>query len=199
MRTIKSTILLVCRMLRWLLAVFAGYLLQMCVMPYLDIGGVTPSILFAFIGVMTVCYGRLRAYWTGALYGVLMETMMPSITMLNLVFYPIAASLAAVPFSDKSEKRLEADRSMNRDTGNGNVYVRSVLCAGLISFLNEAINITYIYLGGTVLEALHFRRGITALVATMVLTLLIAYPLRHLLGFKHAPREEKETRGRYIL
>lgn len=199
MQTIKAIIALLFKLARWAAAVFAGYLLQMCVMPYVDIAGVTPSLLFAFMGVMTVCYGRLRSFWTGGIYGILMETMMPSITMLNLVFYPIAGSLAAVPFADKSEKQLEAERSMNRDTGNGNVYVRSVLGAGLISLLNEIINITYIYLGGTTLEALHFRRGLTAIVSTMVLTLLIAWPLRHLLGFKHAPREERKTRGRYIL
>ncbi|MBR4080466.1 MAG: hypothetical protein IKK21_01615 [Clostridia bacterium] len=199
MQTIKAITGLLFKLLLWAAAVFAGYLLQMCVMPYVNIAGVTPSLLFAFMGVMTVCYGRLRSFWTGGIYGILMETMMPSITMLNLVFYPIAGALAAVPFADKNEKQQETDRSMNRDARNGNVYVRSVLGAGLISLLNEIINITYIYLGGTTLEALHFRRGLIAIVSTMVLTLLIAWPLRHLLGFKHAPREEKTTRGRYIL
>ena len=198
MRTIKGSFVLLVKLLRWAAMVFAGYLLQMCVMPYVNFAGVTPSLLFAFIGVMTVCYGRLRAFWTGAIYGVLMETMMPSLPMLNLFFYPIAASLAAVGFSDKSEKRREADRSLNKDSRDGNVYVRSVLCAGLISLLNEIINVIYIYLGGTVLEALHIRRGLIALAGTMLLTLLVAYPVRHLLGFRHAPREEKETRGRYL-
>lgn len=199
MRVIKTFFLQSWRLLRWALVVFAGYLLQMCVMPYVHVGGVTPSLLFALIGVITVGYGRLRAYWTGAIYGVLLETMMPSLPMLNLAFYPIAASLGSVAFADKSEKRMEAERSMNRDARNGNVYVRSVLCAGMLSFFNEAINIIYIYLGGTALEALHIRRGLVAVIATMALTALIAWPVRHLMGFRHAPREEKETRGRYLL
>lgn len=199
MRAIKTLFLQSWRFLRWAVVVFAGYLLQMCVMPYLEIGDVTPSLLFALIGVITVCYGRLRAYWTGAIYGILLETMMPSITMLNLAFYPIAASLASVGFADKSEKRLEAERSMNKSARNGNVYVRSVGCAGVLSLLNEIINVFYIYLGGTAIEALHIRRALVGLIGTMALTALIAWPVRHLLGFRHAPREEKETKGRYLL
>ena len=199
MRVIKTMFLQTWRLLRWAVVVFAGYLFQMCVMPYVEIADVSPSLLFALIGVITVCYGRLRAYWTGAIYGVLLETMMPSITMLNLAFYPIAASLASVGFADKSEKRLEAERSMNKSARNGNVYVRSVGCAGVLSLLNEIINVVYIYLGGTTIEAMHISRAIAAILGTMMLTLLIAWPVRHLLGFRHAPKEEKETKGRYLL
>jgi len=198
-REIKTTLSQLGRLLRWALMVFAGYLLQMCVMPYLKIGGITPSLLFALIGIMTVCYGRLRAYWTGAVYGILMETMMPSLPMLNLVFYPISAALGSIAFADKSEKRMEAERSMNKKARNGNVYVRSVLCAGMLTLMHEIINVFYIYLGGTALEALHIRRALTAILSTMSLTALISYPVRHMLGFRHAPVEEKETRGRYLL
>lgn len=199
MRAIKTLFLQSWRFLRWAVVVFAGYLLQMCVVPYLEIGDVAPNLLFALIGVITVCYGRLRAYWTGAIYGILLETMMPSITMLSLAFYPIASSLASVGFADKSEKRLEAERSMNKSARNGNVYLRSVGCAGVLSLLNEIINVVYIYLGGTAIEALHIRRALLGLFGTMALTALIAWPVRHLLGFRHAPREEKETKGRYLL
>ena len=39
-----------------------GYLFQVCVMPYVKIGGVSPNLLFAVIGIVTVAYGKLRAF-----------------------------------------------------------------------------------------------------------------------------------------
>ena len=82
------------------------YLLQACVMPYLKVGGVTPSMLLAVIAIVTVGYGRLRALWVGAIYGILTETMMPSLTLLNLALYPVSAAFMSMFFADKSEKRL---------------------------------------------------------------------------------------------
>lgn len=186
------------RLLRYLLVVLLGYLVQGCVMPYVKIDGVTPSLLFAIIGVVTVCYGRLRAYWTGAIYGILLEIMKPPITFLNLALYPIAASFCSVFFADKSDKRLETERSLNKKARNGNVYLRSVLCAGMNVLLYEIVNVTYIYLGGTFLTRDHFYRAGIDLVTTMLLTALVMVPLRRFLGFAAPPREEKDPKGRYL-
>ena len=66
-----------------------GYLTQVCVMPYLSIGGITPNLLFAVIGVITVAYGRVQALWAGLIYGLLLEIMLPSVPYVSLAVYPI--------------------------------------------------------------------------------------------------------------
>ena len=48
---------------KFFLVIALGYLLQVCVMPYVSIGGVTPSLIYAVIAILTVGYGRLRALW----------------------------------------------------------------------------------------------------------------------------------------
>lgn len=167
----------------FLLVVALGYLCQVCVMPYLSVGGVTPSLLFAVTAVVTVCYGKLRAFWVGGIYGILMEIMLPSITFLNLLLYPIAAIFSSLPFADKSDKRLEYERSLNKKAQNLNPYLRTVLCAGLNTLIYEVINLVYVNLGGTALAAGHINRALTNLFFTMLLTAVIMYPLRRILGF----------------
>ena len=65
------------RFFRFMLVVVLGYLCQVCIMPYLAVNSVTPSLLFAVTAIVTVCYGRLRAFWVGGIYGILMEIMLP--------------------------------------------------------------------------------------------------------------------------
>lgn len=171
------------RFVVFLLVVALGYLCQVCVMPYLSVGGVTPSLLFAVTAVVTVCYGRLRAFWVGSIYGILMEIMLPSITFLNLLLYPIASIFSSLPFADKSDKRLEYERSLNKKAQNLNPYLRTVLCAGLNTLIYEVINLVYVNLGGTALAAGHIQRALMNLFFTMLLTAVIMYPLRCFLGF----------------
>ena len=76
------------RFVYFMIVVVLGYLCQVCVMPYLAVNGVTASMLFAVTAIVTVCYGKLRAFWVGAWYGIVMEIMLPSITFFNLLLYP---------------------------------------------------------------------------------------------------------------
>ena len=186
------------RLGRYVLAVLLCYLVQVAVMPYVRIANVTPNLLYCMIAVVTVTSGRLRAYWTGAVYGILMETMLPTLSYLNLLLYPITAVFCSIFFADKSDKRLEAERAMNRPARNGNVYVRTVACAGMNMLLYEVVNLAYIYLGGTDLTSAHITRGLMACLLTMALAALVMVPLRLLLGFRHPPKEEKEATGRYL-
>lgn len=186
------------RALRFFLVVFLAYLLQVCVMPYFTLGGVTPSLLFAVIGIVTVCYGKLRAYWTGAIYGILMEIMLPSIPWMNLVLYPISALFWSIFFADKSDKQMELERSMNKLSRNRNVYLRTIFCAGANSLLVEVVHIAYIYLGGTTLTATNYARGVLAVVGTMLLTLFLMLPLRRYLGFVAPAKEKPTVAGRYL-
>lgn len=184
------------RMFRFLVVVLLGYLLQVCVMPYLRIGSVTPSLLFATIAVVTVAYGKLRAFWIGGVYGLLTETMMPSLPYLNLLMYPVSATFCSVFFADKSEKRLEYERSLSKAGRNLNPYLRTPLCAAANTLIYEVVNILYIYLGGTTLTMSHISKGIADILLTTLLTVLIMVPMRSVLGF-HVRGKEKEAPVRY--
>lgn len=176
--------------LRFFLVILLGYLLQVCVMPYVKINSVTPSLLFAIIAIITVGYGRLRALWVGAVYGILMETMLPTLTLLNLVLYPLSAIFCSIGLADKSEKRLEYERSIGKAGRNLNPYLRTLMCAALNIFLYELVNVIYIYLGGTTLTLSHIAKALADIVLTTLLTGIIVVPVRRFLGFKKLTHEK---------
>ena len=91
------------RQLRLLFVLLMGYLLQVCVLPSFPIANVTPSLIFAVIAIVTVGYGRIRALWAGAFYGIILETMMQTISLFNLALYPIAALFCSAFFADRSD------------------------------------------------------------------------------------------------
>ena len=64
-----------------LLLTVLGYFLEVCVMPYIKVFGVSPNLLYVVIGIVTVAYGKLRAFWVGLVYGLLMQIMLPSVTL----------------------------------------------------------------------------------------------------------------------
>ena len=197
-RWIGKVLVLGRRFLVYLAVVLLAYLLQVCVMPDIRFGGVSPNLLYAVAAVITVCYGRLRAYWTGAVFGILTEITMPSLKFFNLVVYPLLISFSAVFFADKSEKRIEEERSQGKPGRNGNVYLRTVLDVCLCMVLHETIHITYMFLGGADLTAAQMGRAGTGILLTAALTALIMVPLRRLLGFRHPVHERAAVRGRYL-
>lgn len=169
---------------RYLVLIFLtvfGYLLHVCVIPYVRIGGVSPNLLFVVIGIVTVAYGKLRAFWVGAVYGLLMQIMVPSVSYLNLGIYTISTLFCSFPFADKPLKTLEYDRAVNRTRKELPAWVRTVFCAMLNTLVYEAVNITYVYITGISLTAAHIFRGVLAVVMTGVLTLLLAFPVRRLI------------------
>lgn len=171
------------RFFRFMLVVVLGYLCQVCIMPYLAVNNVTPSLLFAVTAIVTVCYGRLRAFWVGSIYGILMEIMLPSITFFNLLLYPVAAIFSSLPFADKSDKRLEYERSLNKKAQNVNPYLRTVLCAGLNTLIYEGINLVYVNLGGSALTLTHISRAVIDVALTMLTAAVLMLPLRRYLGY----------------
>ena len=46
-----------------LITVF-GYLCKVCIIPYVHPFGVSPNLLYVIIGIVTVAYGKLRAFWS---------------------------------------------------------------------------------------------------------------------------------------
>lgn len=160
------------------LLTFFGYIGEVCVMPYVKIFGVSPNLLYVVIGIVTVAYGKLRAFWVGLLYGILMQTMLPSVTFLNLALYTLTTLFCSFAFADKPLKTLEYERVINRQRKELPPWARTVLCTVLNTFIYNVVQITYIYLGGSALILNHFVRGLTDVVATGLLCLLLVFPIR---------------------
>ena len=178
------------RLMRLFIVLMLGYLLQVCVMPRFPIAGVTPNLLFAVIAIVTVGYGRLRALWAGAFYGIIMETMLPTVQLLNLALYPIAALFASAFFADRSETQLEYERSLGRPGRNWNPYLRTPLCCMVGVLIYETVNIAYMYLGGNSPTSDMLGRAFVNIFYSTGLSLALAWPVRRFLGFRKVHEED---------
>ncbi len=163
------------------LIIVLGYLCEVCVMPYVRIFGVTPNLLYVLIGIVTVAYGKLRAFWVGLIYGLLMEIMLPSVLYLNLLLYPVTTLFCSFLFADKPLKTLEYERAVNKKRRELPPWQRTVLCTALNIFVYEVVQVTYIYLGGSALTAGHFLRAFADVVLTSLLCLGLLFPIRRMI------------------
>ncbi len=187
------------RQIKLILVILVGYLAHVSIMPYVDFGGVTPSLLIAVTAIVAVGYGMLRGLWTGMFYGIVMETMLPTVPMLNLLFYPISALLCSVFFSDRSEAQLQYARSIGKRGRNTSPLLRTALFAFFNVIIYEFVNLVYMYLSGADLSAAIFRHALTDVLATTLLTAAIMVPVRKILGFRkaeeqHAPQFRFDNR-----
>lgn len=169
------------RYLALVLIIFFGYLCEVCIIPYIRPFGVSPNLLYVVIGIITVAYGKLRAFWAGLIYGLLMEIMLPSVIYLNLAIYPITTLFCSFAFADKPLKTIEYERATNRKTRELPAWLRTVLCTGLNTFVYEVVHITYIYLGGSALTAGHFLKAFAVVVLTSLLCIVLLFPLRRII------------------
>ncbi len=168
------------------LMTFLGYFSEVCIMPYIKIFGITPNLLYVVVGIVTVAYGKLRAFWVGLIYGILMQIMLPSVTMLNLALYPLSTLFCSFAFADKPLKTLEYERAIKRQRKEMRPWLRTVLCAMLNTFVYEVVQITYIYLGGNPLTVSHFLRGFADVVLTGGICFLLQIPVRKAIFGRHA-------------
>ncbi len=178
------------RYLVFLVMIPLGYLVHVCIMPYVNIFGITPNLLYAVIAIVTVAYGRLQAFWVGLIYGLLMEIMLPAVPYLSLGLYTLTSLFCAFVFADRSIRQLEMDSAMNRKSHGLPPLVRTVLCAMANVTVYEAINIIYISLGGSAVTADHILRGVLDVLLTGLLTLAVAIPVRRIIFGK---QEEKKV------
>lgn len=155
-----------------------GYLCHVCIMPYIKIFGVTPNLLYAIIAITTVAYGKLRAFWVGVTYGLLMQIMLPSFTYLNLALYSITTLFCSFAFADKPLKTIEYERATNTSRRELPAWLRTLLCAALNTFVYEVIQVTYIYIGGSAITSAHIWRALADVFLTVLLTLAIMFPIR---------------------
>ena len=169
------------RYLCYALLIVFGYLCEVCVMPHIHPFGVTPNLLYVVVGIITVAYGKLRAFWAGLCFGLLMEVMLPSVTFLNLALYPVTTLFCSFAFADKPLKTIEYEKATNRTTRELPAWLRTVLCTALNTFIYEVVNVTYIYLGGSVLTASHFLKSFGDILLTSLLCLILLFPVRRII------------------
>lgn len=172
------------RQVKLLLVILVGYLAHVSIMPYISIGGVSPSLLLAVTAIVTVGYGLIHGLWIGMFYGIVMEIMLPTVQMLNLLFYPVSALLCGVFFADRSAAQLQYARSIGKRGRNISPLIRTVLCAAVNTLIYEAVNLVYMYLSGAELTSLLIQRALTDVLMTSALTLIIMLPVRKFLGFR---------------
>ena len=179
------------RQLKLFLAILMGYLAHVSLMPYFRLGDVSPSLLIAMTAIITVGYGMLRGLWTGMFYGIVMEIMLPTVPMLNLLFYPISALLCAAFFADRSEAQLQYARSIGKRGRNLSPLARTVMCAATNCLIYDIVNLVYMYLSGAAISSVLIQRALTSVLATTLLTVIIMVPVRKILGFRK--QEEKQS------
>ena len=154
-------------------------------MPYIKIFNVTPNLLYVVVGIVTVAYGKLRAFWVGLVYGILMQIMLPSVTMLNLALYPLTTLFCSFAFADKPLKTIEYERAVRHQRKELPPWLRTVLCTMLNTFVYEIVQITYIYLGGNNLTVSHFMRGFADIAFTGILCFILQFPVRRIIFGRH--------------
>jgi len=158
------------------------YLLQATVAAYIPLGGVAPNIALAMIAVVSVAMGRKYTFIMAVTVGYLLEIMVPALDYINLILYPVCAMLGALAFSDKSERKLEEERTMGKRAGNLPAHIRTLLSALLSIAVFEAVNLLYIYLNGIQLDAGHYRRALISVCYTTALAGVLQFPIRWWLG-----------------
>lgn len=169
------------KFLALILITLLGYLFHVCVMPYLGIFGVVPNLLYAVIAIVTVAYGKLRALWVGVAYGLMTEIMLPSISFMNLALYSLTTLFCSFAFADKPLKTLEYERAVSKDVKIVPAWLRTLLCALTNISIYEAVNVTYIYLGGGEITWAHIGNAVLSVILTVLLTLILMFPLRRLI------------------
>ena len=170
------------RVIRAFLLILIGYLCQVCIMPYLAIGSITPNLLFSLIAIVTVAYGRFYTFGVACTAGILMEVMIGGIPNLYLIVYPAIGQLGSLIFADKSERKLEQERSQGKPGTNSDPKLRTLLCVLFDIVWFEMIHLLFIYLSGADIEWYNFGRAVGSVAYTTAVTALTMLPVRWLLG-----------------
>lgn len=175
-----------------------AYLLQVCVMPWINIGGVTPSLLLVILAVFVVGFGRQKSFWVACCYGLVIQTMLPSHSIISLLLYPVSTVFAGLLFADRTHRQLEYRRSQGKRGENLTPLLRTPLCCALLSLVYNAVNIAYVYLRDSDLTSMHITRGLLDILLTTLLCVLLMLPLRRVLGLRYN-RLEHERPVKYSM
>ncbi len=177
--------------IQFFVLIMLAYLLQATVAKYLAIAGVAPNFAIAIIAVVSVALGRKYTFIISLAIGYMLEIMMPSLEYIYLILYPVCAMLGALFFADKSERRMEEERSAGRTPQRLPARLRTVLSALVSIAVFEAVNLMYIYLSGIRPDIGHYGRALISVLYTTGLAGLLQFPIRRWFGIhklKKAPR-----------
>ena len=204
------------RGLKALALILLSYLFQACVMEHLAIRGVAGSMVFAMLAVLTVSCGKRYAFCASCLVGMLMESMLSSVSGLYVIAYPVITMLCAQSFADMSDRQLERrrmamenrkairsqkgrkERWWNRlpgrnRTGDLPAHLRIPLCAAAMDLILNVVLCVYMYLIGEELSLIHAARTVISVLYTAALAVVVMVPARYVMGMY--PRRKKRERG----
>lgn len=159
-----------------------AYLLQATAAQQMAISGVAPNVALAVVAVATVCLGRKYTFMMSLTIGYLLEIMLPALDYINLILYPVCAMLGALLFSDKSERKLEEERTSGRRGTQWNPHLRTPLCAAMSTLVFEGVNLLYIYLTGVTIDRSHLGRAMGDVLYTTAIAAVVQFPIRWWLG-----------------
>ncbi|MBR4361037.1 MAG: hypothetical protein IKP32_10520 [Clostridia bacterium] len=204
------------RGLKALLITALAYLIQVCVLRHLPVAGVTGSVIFAALAVLTVSCGKKYAFCSSCLTGMVMECMLSPVPALYAIAYPVIAMLGAQMFADMSDRQLERRRMLNENRrsrlaetgakerwwsrfflqyreGNLPAHLRIPLCAAVMDLMLNVVMCVYMYLIGQDIGFLHIARIFASVAYTSALAVVIMVPLRFFLGMY--PKRRKVDKG----
>ena len=175
--------------LKLALMTLLAYLLQTTASGYLSIADVAPNLALALLAIISVAYSRKFTFMSSLTVGYLMEVMLPALDYMNLILYPVCAMLGALAFSDKSERKLEEERSLGKRAGNWPAHLRTPLSALVSISVFEAVNLLYIYLNGVSIDGGHIGRALIDVFYTTALAGVLQFPFRWWLGMYKGKKE----------
>ena len=200
-----------------LIIIFLAYLLQACVMKHLAILGVTGSVFFAAIAVLTVSCGKKYAFCASCMIGMMMESMLAlaDVPGMYVIAYPVISMLLAQAFADRTERQLEKRRVIYeeykaklsergakehwwqrlvhpRREGNMPASLRIPLCAGLMDLTLNVVLCFYMYLIGEELGFIHLARITVSVLYTTGIAIVLMTPLRWSLGMYRRRRRQEQ-------
>ncbi len=176
---------------------FLVYLLQATVMNYLPVGGVTGSLIFAYLAVILVSCGKKSVFIASCVIGILMESMLSMVDSLYIICYPLITMLWAQAFCDMTDRQRERKEMLhpNRHREDLPAFVRIPLSAVCMNLTMQAVNLGYVYLAGNNITFGHVQRTVLQTGYTCLLALLVAIPVRFALGMYKKPPEVKPEEG----
>lgn len=206
------------RLVKILFLVLLFYLLQTVLVPHLKLWGIMPNVLMVIIAILTVSFGKKYAFASGALIGILLETMTPNLRIFNLLIYPALALLCAQIFADMNEikrellrikiaqrqadRRIVAVKGANRpkrfqlyfqrkSADDMEPHLRILLNALLLTLLYEGIMMVYVALDGVQITLGHLLRVLQTMLYTSIWCVTM-FPARGFLGMYRRCRRQSE-------
>lgn len=194
------------------------YLLQTVLIPHLKLWGIMPNLLMICVAILTVSFGKKYAFISGAVFGILLEVMSPSLRIFNLLIYPALSLLCAQIFADMSEIKREllrmkiAQRQANRrviavegfqqkkklrisfrrkSADDMAAPLRILLNALTLTLMYETVMLIYFVLDGVQINFNHILRLIQTIFYTGLCS-IVMFPARSFLGMYRLNRRSKQ-------